>query len=331
MTSASPTRDFDHVILTRFSVRFPESPPIDEDWLAYRWAFFRDALAASAARQTERDFQWLVFFDIDTPVWLLEEIEALRPGLFTPVYVSSWSSAIAQRAVADVSSAPYLITTRIDSDDAIARQFVADVQSHFDHQESLYINLLCGVQVERTGEVYRYDEPSNPFISYVEKRVESDAPRTVFQSLSHGRSRWFADLLNIVGPPRWMQIIHGSNIANGVRGLRDRPESFEADFDFDLPFDRTVSPGRYRRERARSLADLLWLWALHPYYFREFLRARRLRRSGTRLLAQTKEPVTYERQRSKAPRSIKFVVRALRRKDGERRSQRNRGPHASVS
>lgn len=288
MTAAHPTTNFDHVILTRFSVRFPGSLPIDEDWLAYRWAFFRDALASSLSRQTVRTFQWLVFFDIDSPTWLREEVDELSSDLFTPVYVSSWSPGIAQSAVAGVSTAPYLITTRIDSDDAVARQFIADVQEHFDEQESLYINLLCGVQVERTGEVYRYNEPSNPFISYVERRLQTDLPRTVFQNLSHGRSRAFGDLLNVVGPPRWMQIIHGSNIANGVRGLRIRPETFEADFDMDLPFDRTVSGRRYLQERTRSLFDLLAFWFRRPSYAREFLVAQGLRRAGSQTLPRIK-------------------------------------------
>lgn len=285
MTAAVPPKDFDHVILTRFSVRFPGSPPIAEDWLAYRWAFFRDALASSLSRQTTPGFRWLVFFDVDTPDWLREEIDDLRPELFTPVYVSSWSPVTVQNAVAEVSAAPYLITTRIDSDDAVARQFVADVQSHFAHQESLYINLLCGVQVERTGELYRYDEPSNPFISYVEKRVGGVPPRTVFQNFSHGRSRTLADLLNVVGPPRWMQIIHGSNIANGVRGLRVRPAAFEADFDMDLPFARTISERRYLRERIRSMFDLLNFWLHRPTYAREFFIAQRLKRAGTQILS----------------------------------------------
>lgn len=325
------TVDFDHVILTRFSVRFAGSPPIDEDWLAYRWAFFRDALASSLARQTERGFQWLVFFDVDTPEWLREEIDALRVDLFTPVYVSSWSSGIAQQAVAGVSSAPYLITTRIDSDDAVARQFVADVQSHFDRQESLYINLLCGVQVERTGEVYRYDEPSNPFISYVEKRADSVPPRTVFFSLRHGRSRRYADLLNVVGPPRWMQVIHGSNIANCVRGPRARPEALETDFDLDLPFDREVSARRYRQERARSVADLLWLWTLHPYYAREWVVARGLSRSGTRVLPRTGEPKIPDADRSRVPRTVVVIFDWLRRREASRRARRAQTRTATVS
>ena len=317
-------REFDHVILTRFSVRFAEAPPPDEDWLYYRWSFFCDALAASAARQTVRDFHWLVFFDIDTPEWLRKEIDTLSPGLFAPRFVSSWSSGVARQAVAEIATSPYLITTRIDSDDAIAVQFVEDVQSCFEHQASLYVNLLCGVQVERTGEVYRYDEPFGPFISYIEKRVDSELPRTVFFNLRHHASRSLADVLNVVGPPRWMQIIHGTNIANGVRGLRARPEPFEADFQFDLPFDRRVDTSRYLRERVRSVFDLMRLWLLHPRYAGEFVVARRLRRAGTQVL-----PRVEEVSRSVGlPDWLRLVAapvgRAVRKLDALWRLRRNR-------
>ncbi|NQX10248.1 hypothetical protein HQQ80_01265 [Microbacteriaceae bacterium VKM Ac-2855] len=326
MTAESPpaAREFDHVILTRFNVRFGEyAPPNEDDWLFYRWAFFRDALAASAASQTVRDFQWLVFFDIDTPAWLRDEIDELSPGLFAPRFVAVWSNEVAQQAVAEVAVSPYLITTRIDSDDAIATRFVADVQSRFERQTSLYINFLCGVQVERTGELYRYDEPSNPFLSYIEKR-DGEQPRTVFRSLRHGESAWFADVLNIVGPPRWMQVIHGTNVANGVRGLRVRPEIFGAEFELDLPFDRTVSTSRYRRERVRSAFDLARLWVLHPYYFREYLHARRLRLAGTQLIPRT-EVLAKVRRR---PAWLRLMVGPLRRSvhaaDDAWRRRRNR-------
>lgn len=322
----SATREFDHVILTRFSVRFEGFPPIEDDWLAYRWAFFRDALAASVARQTVRDFQWLVFFDIDTPAWLRAEIEVVGEGLFTPRYVATWSSRVAQAAVAEVSDTPFLITTRIDSDDAIAIQFVADVQSRFDHQESMYVNLLCGVQVERTGEVYRYDEPCGPFISYIERRVASIPPRTVFQSLSHGQSQLFADVLNVVGPPRWMQIIHGSNLANGVRGLRARPEPFEADFDIDLPFNRSVSDARYRHERLRSILDLARFWALHPAYAREYRVARRLRRAGTQVLTRLDAPVAPVEYPIWIRRVGSPIRQAMRGAETRWRRRRNRLP-----
>lgn len=322
MSDATTDTVFDHVILTRFSVRFGDAPPPADDWLLYRWAFFRDALAASVSRQTSRAFQWLVFFDAETPDWLREEIELLCPGLFTPVFVASWSSRVAQEETARVTSAPYLITTRVDSDDALARQFVADIHSTFDRQESLYVNLLCGVQVERTGELYRYDEPSGAFISYIEKREDASPPRTVFFSLSHASSRDFAGILNVVGPPRWMQVIHGSNIANCVRGLRVRPEPIQADFDMDLPFDRAIGTADYLRQRSRSVLDLLRLWAVHPHFAKEFLRARRLRRAGTQLLPQ-RTAVASGAPVRQAPRIVRPLLAVLRRREFSRRLARN--------
>ncbi|NQX29475.1 hypothetical protein HQQ81_19180 [Microbacteriaceae bacterium VKM Ac-2854] len=320
-------REFDHVILTRFSVRFEGSAPHDDAWLAYRWAFFCDALAASAQRQTVREFEWLVFFDIDTPAWLREQIDSVGAGLFTPRYVSTWSSAVVQESVAELAGAPYLITTRIDSDDAIATRFVEDIQAQFDAQASLYVNLLCGVQIERTGELYRYDEPSGAFISYIEKRIEGELPRTVFFNSGHGYSRLFADILNVVGPPRWMQIIHGSNVANGVRGLRVRPEPYQADFQFDLPFDRTVTDSRYRRERLRSLVDLARFWALYPYYAREFVYAQRLRRAGTQLLPKTdrlRTSLDYPDWFLAAARPARNLLRSIDRFFRRRRNRQRR-------
>jgi len=318
---------FDHILLTRFNVRFVGCEPPEDDWLRYRWGFFRDALASSVERQTVRRFQWLVFFDIDTPTWLRQEIDVLSEGLFTARFVASWSTRVAQHAVAEISSSPYLITTRIDSDDAIATQFIADIQSHFDRQASLYVNLMCGVQVERTGELYRYDEPSGPFISYIERRVGVEPPRTVFYSLRHGVSRTFADVLNVVGPPRWMQVIHGSNLANGVRGVRVRPEAFEGDFDLDLPFDRSVSGARYWRERTRSIFDLARLWLLYPFYAREFLTARRLRRAGTQVLPQSASTPDPARRPEWVRRIGGPPRRALRRLDAAWRLRRNRLQH----
>lgn len=321
--SRASTREFDHVVLTRFSVRFEGWPPPTDDWLEYRWVFFRDALASSAARQTVRDFHWLVFFDIDTPDWLRDEIDSLSEGLFSPRYVSEWSVEVARRSVAEITDAPYLITTRVDSDDALATRFIADIQSHFDRQTSLYVNLMCGVQIARSGELYRYDEPSNPFISYIEKRNEFLPPRTVFFDLAHGHSRRHGDILNVVGPPRWMQIVHGTNLANGVRGLRARPEPFEADFDLELAFDRSVSTRRYRRERARSAFDLVVFWALHPRYALERAETRRLRRAGTVVL-----PRRASRSGPAAPPWLVALVRplgsALRRADNVRRQRRGR-------
>lgn len=324
MTSPTQPREFDHVVLTRFSVRFDGwSAPTDE-WLRYRWAFFCDALVSSLSNQTVHDFQWLVFFDTDTPSWLREQIDAVSPGLFEPRFVPSWAGGVAREAVAAVTSAPYLITTRIDSDDAVAVDFIADIQACFEHQQALFVNFLCGIQIDRTGAVYRYNEPSNPFISYIEERVEGQLPGTVFLTLSHAGTRHLAETLNIVGPPRWVQIIHGTNVANGVRGLRVRPQPYEADFQFELHFDRSVETARYMRERGQSMFSRLRLWALYPQFLSEYRLTRRLAAQGTQLLPQIPTKPDRHILPPRLREALKPVVRWLRQAEAKLQSSRNR-------
>lgn len=287
---------FDHVILTRFSVRFvaDQLPPTNE-WLQFRWAFFRDACASSLANQTSDRFTWLVFFDESSPQWLREEVAEQARGLFRPVWLDeTWSLAAVQRAVESLATAEYLITTRLDSDDAVARDFVADIQSAFDEQGALYVNFLNGVQVSRTGEVFRYRAPSNAFISFIERREPGQSPRTVFQHPQHGRSREHAPLLNLVGPPRWMQVVHDANLMNSVRGTRLRPEVVNGEFELDLPYTREVGRSQLLREYARSLGRLWGTWLRQPWLFRQYASAAMLQTRGTRLLNQ-KHPTNLSR------------------------------------
>lgn len=282
---------FDHVVLARFNVRFQGQSPPGENWLLYRWGFFREALAASVARQTVRDLTWLVFFDRSTPGWLRDEIDGLSPGLFTPVFLDeAWSLAAVQREVLTVTSADYVITTRIDSDDAIATRFIEEVQSHFAHQRAQYINLLCGVQVDRRGWVYRVDFDCNPFISYIEKLEPDAAPRTVFQSFRHGDSQYHGSVLNVVSPPRWMQVVHGGNLANNVRGPRMLPRTITQNFDHDLQFTTSINPVAFVAQWAVSIMELAASWVRRPRQLLAFVRGRRLRLQGTQVLPQLPLP-----------------------------------------
>jgi Putative rhamnosyl transferase len=278
--------DFDHVILTRFSVRFTaEQQPPDEDWLLYRWAFFRDATASSLARQTVSEFQWLVFFDASAPDWLREEVDELSPGLFTPVWLSqAWSHDALREEVMRVATADHLITTRLDSDDAVSTRFVEEVQRRFDRQDLMYINFLRGIQINRSGQVFRYDYPANPFISLVEARETGVGPRTVFQSFRHGDSRRLAPVLNVVTAPRWMQVVHGGNLANGIRGPRVRPGVANAEFDLDLPYRRDVPAPVLVREWLVSCVGMVRTWLTSPHLMRVGITATALRLRGTTLL-----------------------------------------------
>lgn len=230
-------QNFDHFILTRFNV--PPSPGASKpsnQWLIDRLRIFKDWCLPSIRSQTVRPDYWLVFCDAESPPWFRQELhELLGPGE-EAVWVSGSSSpemfatAVANRC----SGKPYLITTRVDNDDAISRDFVEMVQNLFGAQEKLFINFTQGSQHSQ-GRFYWRLDPSNAFISLIERHTpERTAPLTVFVDW-HTRLGGHGDIARVKTHTAWIQNVHGGNIANVVRGLPVRPEKVLRHFSLSVP------------------------------------------------------------------------------------------------
>ncbi|SOC57822.1 glycosyltransferase [Ornithinimicrobium cerasi] len=257
---------FDHVLLTRFSaVLHPDAPPPDEDWLYYRLGFFVDACLPSVRSQEgARPFEWLVLLDDRCTDTFRADVEELGRGAFTPL----WSHAPFRRntfaePVARRCAAPYLISTRIDSDDAMAVDLMAAVQAQFAGQERMFVNFPRGVQVDRSGAVYRADILSSPFLSLIERRREGEAPLTVYAA-KHARARGVAPLREVRAPVMWAQVLHGTNLSNIANGVRVHPRVVGERFRIDLGYDADVTGGSLLRAQAAQLGRLARLWAAHP-------------------------------------------------------------------
>jgi hypothetical protein len=260
-----PDREFDHFLLTRFSaVLSSGAEPAAEEWLRYRLAFFYDATYPSVLSQTTRDFEWLVLLDDRCSDEFREDIEGLAEGAFTPV----WTHADFRRdsfaePVAATASAPYLITTRIDSDDAMAVDYLQRVQAQFERQSRLFVSFTRGVQVDRSGAVYLSDALSNPFISLVEKREAGRLPDTVYVA-KHARARAHGPIREVRAPVMWMQVVHDFNVSNIVNGPRVSPRVVADRFRIDLGYDSDIAGRRLLAARARQAGRLARLWTSHP-------------------------------------------------------------------
>ncbi|MGO0575715.1 glycosyltransferase [Ornithinimicrobium panacihumi] len=254
------------MLLTRFSavLRHGQSAP-DEDWLYYRLGFFLDACLASVRSQRgAQPFDWLVLFDDRCSEGFRADVEQLADGTFTPIWThESFRRDSFAEHVAERTSAPYLITTRIDSDDALAVDFMAAVQRQFAEQERLFVNFPRGIQIDRSGAVYRSDILSSPFLSLIEKRVEGRLPDTVFVT-KHARARGHGPLREVRSPVMWAQVLHGTNLSNIVNGTRTSPRVVAERFDFDLGYDAHVTGRRLRTAQATHLGQLVKLWSAHP-------------------------------------------------------------------
>jgi hypothetical protein len=293
VTRPTGGNDFDHFVITRFSAVFtPDQPPADEAWLEYRLAFFVQASCAALERQRPgSEFQWLVYFDDRCSPEFRARIDVIADGLFEPIWTHEvfWSGVV-PRDVAARSDAPFVVTTRLDSDDAVAIDFVESVQAAFDHQELLFVNFPRGLQVDRSGAVYRLDYPSNPFISMIERRNEGLPPTTVFGAGPHTKVRRLGQLLEVATHPLWMQVVHGSNLANGLHGTRTLPAEANRWFDIDLPYRTQVARHRFVVEWVVQRVRRGALWFREPRLAYRWAVARREGRRGTRLLPVWESP-----------------------------------------
>jgi hypothetical protein len=316
---------FDHVLLTRFSaVLLPDAPPPDPEWLWYRLQFFYDVTWPSVRSQTTRDFGWLVLFDDRCDDDFRANVEELADGTFTPLWShepfvrSSFAAPVAE--LLGASSAGHLVTTRIDSDDAMAVDFMAAVQARFDGQDRLFVNFTRGVQLDRSGGVYLSDTSSSPFLSFVERRRADRLPETVYVA-KHARARAHAPVLEVRAPVMWAQVVHDSNVSNIVNGTRTDPAVVADRFRTTLPSGPELSRAGLRASRVAQARRLGRLWAERPGELTKFVGARGTRLRGTHVRKQVSGPTVEERLRGARRRATRRAWRVKNAVNGARRSE----------
>ncbi|HEY5213610.1 MAG TPA: glycosyltransferase [Acidobacteriaceae bacterium] len=215
------TQDFTHLILTRFNTAVDFAPPatgLDDAWLKSRLLLFERYCLPTVAAQRHATFKWLVFCDAASPAWFKEKMSSYG-DLVSPLYIDgpATDEVIARSvAAAGLVSSSYLITTRLDNDDGLGRDHLRLIQRAFKQQDREFLVFPLGLQLYR-GRLYHCYWKSNPFLSLVE-RVKGDGYFTTVLCVEHDRVRTTGKVRNIISAPQWLQVIHGSNLLNVLRG-----------------------------------------------------------------------------------------------------------------
>lgn len=213
-----------HVLLTKYNTRFAGDVSVhprglDPAWLDGRLELFTQAPLRSVRQQTAPPAAWLVFIDADTPRAQRAALQSAVGAAATLVeVVGQLTDDVVSTLVAAevrVPAGQTLITTRLDSDDALSVDHLARVQDLARSYRG-FINPSTGVQLARGSVLLRHDR-SSAFLSLVEDVLASTRPRTVFCVEHHDAHR--------AGPVRqlrgvaWVQTIHGGNVANQAEGV----------------------------------------------------------------------------------------------------------------
>lgn len=235
----------DHVLLTRFnlpSAGVERTIRAQEGWLRERVQLFERICLPSVRQQTDAGFAWIIYFDPQSPDWLRDWIAHVNAdGIFRPIFRASVNDTQLRGdldAAVGVRQAR-LLTTNLDNDDGLSRDFVQRAKaaaSTFDGgRRALYFSQGL---IKKSDELYVRVDRRNAFCSVVE-------------SWEHVSSCW-ADWHNLLdrhmpaveigGDPAWLQVIHGHNVSNRVRGRRMSPVRYGSLFPGLL--DDVPVPGR---------------------------------------------------------------------------------------
>jgi hypothetical protein len=268
MTSPPGTQ---HFILTRFNVRmchfrrdgqrivageFRFDRGLDRDYLRQRFRLFESYCYPCLREQSCQDFQWLVFFDAATPREFRERIAAYASWrAFVPVFVDgtlpaslselpdvdelagaglavdrdAYHRALAAHLRPDTKR---VITTRLDNDDAVARDFVASIQRTLSRRALEVLNFHCGYTL-CDGRLYLTVWDSNPFLSVAETIEPERQIATLKTALwrNHPGMASLDGYRSIETEPLWMRIAHGANLsALPIAGRRMRVTALRTRF-----------------------------------------------------------------------------------------------------
>jgi hypothetical protein len=220
-----------HYLITPWNVDM-----VDLEWLKARQILFEKFTLPSVLSQTNKNFEWIIVSDHRTPDSFrkvldsypatvlyadfdLTNIKLAQTSHRRGVRLEESIAAPLREYLKDVDT-DYIITSRLDNDDAISVDHVDKVQRFARERKCdgmpFWLNMQRGYKW-CSGNVYPIGALQNPFISMVEEQGELLTAYRCSHKVVHKHAR-----MEQVreGHPTWMQVIHGANLLNKLMRYR---------------------------------------------------------------------------------------------------------------
>jgi hypothetical protein len=224
-----PEVSLTHLVLTRFSIRSSGvgyRNQWDDAWFDRRLELFERYCLPSMVAQTSKAFTWVVFCDPTTPEAVVERLRGYSEHIV--VAECRRHASVRGKAPDDLMAldefvdpdSEVVITTRLDSDDALNRCSVEQIQRHataFSRSggDFLLHTFPLGCKLDAVdGRVYRTWYRQNAFLSLFE-RAGTD-PKGVMQDNHVKLETRFSPLERDFSLLGWLQVLHGSNVSNAL-------------------------------------------------------------------------------------------------------------------
>lgn len=229
----------DHVILTRFNLPTAGVEGLiraRDGWLAERVDLFETYTVPSVRSQTRRP-AWLVYLDPQSPSWLLDRLRPWQEqGVFTAIFrdavdVSDLRSDLNAHVPRNHDR---LLTTNLDNDDGLAVDFCERLGQTVSSAPRCVVYWPAGL-IRCESNLYLRTDRRNAFCSVLESWEE---PVTSWSEY-HNEFGKVMPVVEVKAPPGWLQIVHGANVSNRVRGRLTTPGAYLARYGDTLAGVRT--------------------------------------------------------------------------------------------
>jgi len=217
---------YKHFLATRFNVRIGGwdttkngETLLDDSWMDNRFELFENYCFPSVINQSNQNFTWCIYFDLNTAEVYQQRIRKLTasyPNI--DIFFIDSIGELKPHLVKFIKSNEndeyhYVITSRLDNDDLLHRDYIKVVQQLFEPLHTTVIDVRSGykVNIEEGGcEIRNYTQSFNPFISLIEK---TEFIETVFNQMHH---EWFKakKVIPFYDKQLWIELIHTKNCVN---------------------------------------------------------------------------------------------------------------------
>jgi uncharacterized protein YnzC (UPF0291/DUF896 family) len=219
---------FQHYIITRFNLRREDwistknnEKVLSDLWLEERFELFENFCFPSVKNQSNQNFKWLVFFDTNTHEKYKRKIEEYTKIFdnFHPFFIDGMKLFLPSiiEKVNELDDKKHIITSRLDNDDSLHKNYVDVVQGCFKSQSYMAIDLVdgYGMKIGNKIRLGKMKHLYNPYISLIEKKENC---KTVWH-VGHTYWKYEKYIFRVKNKPSWLTIIHAKNKSNKFRGF----------------------------------------------------------------------------------------------------------------
>jgi len=212
-----------HILLTRFNLKInpdiesKENLGLNNEWLEHRFQIFHELCFPSVLNQSKKDFLWIIFFDIHTPEVFKKKAESLSQYAenIKIIFIDGFRelNSSLQNIIQPFIVGSFVISTRLDNDDIIHKDFLATIGELAIQKNNTVIDLIAGHQlklINKKAIIKKYENAFNPFVSLVETNGQI---KTVLSKM-HNEWKNANEIIKLNKKHLWIEYTHDKNIAN---------------------------------------------------------------------------------------------------------------------